>query len=108
MAGVSKGRMADLQHRQRNLPTMEQAQAETAEIALKRKPAGQGQPPLMSMPINDMRKIVKRLREYFAPVDKVFLIGFTALTVATFDLSFHWLIATIAGYSFVAWQYWRR
>lgn len=55
-----------------------------------------------------MRKIVKRLKEYFAPVDKVFLIGFTALTVATFDLSFHWLIATIAGYSFVAWQYWRR
>ena len=51
-----------------------------------------------------MKKIIKRLKEKFAPVDKVFLIGFTALTIATFDLSFHWIIATIAGYLFVWWQ----
>lgn len=51
-----------------------------------------------------MRKIFKRVKEKFAPVDKVFLVGFSALTIATFELSFHWAVATIAGYSFVWWQ----
>ena len=51
-----------------------------------------------------MKKFLKRVKEYFASVDKVFLIGFTFLTVATFDLTFHWVVATIAGYSFVWWQ----
>lgn len=51
-----------------------------------------------------MKKLLKSLKEYFAPVDKVFLIGFTILTIATFDLSFHWFVVTIAGYSFVWWQ----
>ena len=51
-----------------------------------------------------MKKLFKRLKEYFAPVDKVFLVGFTLLTIVTFDLSFHWFVATAAGYSFIAWR----
>lgn len=55
-------------------------------------------------PLKVMKKMIKRLKEKFARVDKVFLIGFSVLTIATFDLSFHWFVATIAGYSFVWWQ----
>ena len=51
-----------------------------------------------------MKKFIKRLKEKFAPVDKVFPVGFTALTVATFDFSLHWLISTLIGIAYVVWR----
>ncbi|MBQ4494356.1 MAG: hypothetical protein II968_01170 [Selenomonadaceae bacterium] len=52
-----------------------------------------------------MKKLLKSLKEFFAPVDKVFLVGFTLLTIATFDLSFRWCLVTIAGFGFIFWQW---
>ena len=48
-----------------------------------------------------------RLRKIFAPVDKVFLVGFTLLTAASFVLggaSVTWLGSTALGVVYIAWR----
>lgn len=57
--------------------------------------------------VNVMKKIFKEIAKRFKRVDKIFLAGFTFLTVVSFALSGAkplWLASTLLGYCFIAWQ----
>ena len=54
-----------------------------------------------------MKKMIKKLKAKFARVDKVFVIGFTLLTIWTLaygGFNWQWCFATLAGYLYIAWM----
>ena len=57
--------------------------------------------------VKAMKKIFKEFSKRFKRVDKIFLVGFTFLTMVSFALSGAkplWLVSTLLGYSFIAWK----
>ena len=57
--------------------------------------------------VKGMKKMLKKFFKRFKQVDKIFLAGFTFLTLLSFALSGAnslWLASTLLGYSFIAWQ----
>ena len=54
-----------------------------------------------------MKKIFKKFSKKFNRVSKFFLVGFTFLTVLSFALNGvkpAWIVSSLLGYSFIAWQ----
>ena len=47
---------------------------------------------------------MKKLKN-LALADKVFLVGFSALSIATFDLTAHWTTVTLAGIAYLVWRF---